>query len=238
MTDRTERDNQTLIAFWDRAFSGPGNGGEQPCAAGPDAWRDLAPSEKLFQAAVSLACRSRVLDYGCGSGWAGIIAAKSGCADVTSVDVSRAAVRAAQRCAELCGAGGSLTVRQVPPDWLQSVPDSTYDGFICSSVLDVIPPETSEEIIRQSARITAPDACVIIGMNYFLSPAAAAARNLVLEDGCRLYVDGVLRLVSRSDEAWTALFAPYYIVDRLEHFAWPGEAAETRRLFYLRKRTE
>ena len=238
MTNKTERDNQALIAFWDRAFSGPeeDGAGDQARADDPDAWRGLAPSEKLFQAAASLACRKRVLDYGCGSGWAGIIAAKSGCPDVTSVDVSPGAVRAAQLCARQCGTGKNPAIRQVSPDWLQSVPDSTYDGFICSNVLDVIPPETAENIIRQSARITVPDACVIIGMNYYLSPEAAAARNLALEDGCRLYVDGVLRLVSRSDEAWAALFAPYYCVDRLEHFAWPGEAAETRRLFRLRKR--
>jgi len=49
-------------------------------------------------------------------------------------------------------------------------------------------------------------------------------------------VDGVLRLVSRTDEEWAAIFSPYYTVERLEHFAWPGEAKETRRLFCLRKR--
>ena len=72
--------------------------------------------------------------------------------------------------------------------------------------------------------------------NFHLTPDAAAARGLELVDGTRLYVDGVLRLVSRSDEEWAELFSPWYAVERLTHFAWPGETVETRRLFYLRKR--
>ena len=69
-----------------------------------------------------------------------------------------------------------------------------------------------------------------------LSPEAAAAKGLALADGRRLYVEGVLRLVSRTDEEWAEVFSPWYTVEGLEHFAWPGEARETRRLFRLRKR--
>ncbi|GEM_PF-6151835 len=51
----------------------------------------------------------------------------------------------------------------------------------------------------------------------------------------KLYVDGVLRLVSLSDDEWTALFSRHFKVIRLEHFAWPGEKSETRRLFHLER---
>ena len=95
-------------------------------------------------------------------------------------------------------------------------------------------PESAEEILRESARIVRQDADVIIGLNFWMSPEKAAERGIQLTDGNRLYVDGVLRLVSRSDEEWEKIFAPWYTVERLEHFAWPGETAETRRLFYLR----
>ena len=37
-----------------------------------------------------------------------------------------------------------------------------------------------------------------------------------------------------SDE-WTALFSRHFKVIRLEHFAWPGEKSETRRLFHLQR---
>ena len=64
-----ERDNQTLIGFWDQAFALS----EEQMAQRQETedWRALAPSEKLFQAACALGQRNRVLDYGCGSGWAG-----------------------------------------------------------------------------------------------------------------------------------------------------------------------
>ena len=41
-----------------------------------------------------------------------------------------------------------------------------------------------------------------------------------------------------SDEEWERIFAPFFTVDHLEHFAWPGETAEKRRLFHLRKRED
>ena len=202
-------DNRNLIDFWSRSYSLPEQEMEQARLAGPGDWKELAPSEKLAQAACVLGDRRKVLDYGCGSAWAGILAAKSGCRDVTAVDAAEGSARAARFYAEL---------------------------FICSNVLDVIPPETAEGILREAARVVTRDAAVIIGLNYWLSSEAAEARGLALRDG-RLYVDGVLRLVSRSDEAWEAVFAPFFAVEKLEHFAWPGEAKETRRLFYLRKRS-
>ena len=76
---------------------------------------------------------------------------------------------------------------------------------------------------------------MVIGLNYFLSSEAATARGMELTDGNRLYIDGVLRLVSRTDEEWAQIFSPRYTVEQLEHFAWPGEQTEARRLFYLRK---
>ena len=232
----TEKDNNTLIEFWDKAFAMSEEDMMQEKETCKDSWSDLAPSEKLFKAAVSLGSAGKVLDYGCGSGWAGIIAAKSGCSDVTAVDVSPGAAKAAAFYADLFDVADKVHVSCVSPSWMADVPSCTYDGFICSNVLDVVPAETAQDIIRQSARVVRPGASVIIGLNYYLSPETAASKGLDLVAGNRLYVDGVLRLVSLSDEEWTARFSDLFDVERLEHFAWPGEKSETRRLFYLRKK--
>ena len=233
-----ERDNQTLIAFWDHAFSLSEEQEAQLRDQEAEAWRSLAPSEKLFQAACSLGQRKKVLDYGCGSAWAAIIAAKSGCPDVTAADAAPAAVQAARLNAACYGAADRIRFHCAAPGWLQSVPAETYDGLFCSNVLDVIPPETAEEIIREFARIIRKEGDVIIGLNYYLSPEAAAARGMELVDGTRLYVDGVLRLVSRTDDEWMRIFTPWFTVEQLDHFAWAGESKETRRLFRLRKRED
>ena len=237
MSETALQDNQALISFWDKAFAMTEDEQRRLQARNAESWKELAPSEKLFRAASSLGQRKKVLDYGCGSAWASVIAAKSGCTDVTAADPAPGAVRAARFHACLYGAEDRIHAICTAADWLRSVPDGTFDGFICSNVLDVVPPETAEEIIRQSARITTPDADVIIGLNYCLEPETAVARGLELKNGNRLYIDGILRLVSRSDEEWRQIFLPWYAVERLDHFAWPGEATEARRLFRLRRRS-
>ena len=73
-------------------------------------------------------------------------------------------------------------------------------------MLDVVPPETAEGILRELARIAADDAAVIIGLNFWMDPEKAKARGQELMNGCMLYVNGVLRLVSRTDEEWTKIF--------------------------------
>jgi len=231
----TEQDNKALIEFWDQALSLSEEETGDDHSNDPDEWKELAPSEKLLEAASSLGNKKMVLDYGCGNAWAGIIAAKCGCPDVMAVDVSVGPVRTAEYYARYFGVEERIKTQCVDPDWLQSIPDKTYDGFICSNVLDVIPTETAEAIIRESARIVTEDATVIIGMNYYMSPEVCSSRGIELIEGNKLYVDGVLRLVSRSDDEWKSIFSPYYSVERLEHFAWPGEQTEARRLFYLRK---
>ena len=49
-------------------------------------------------------------------------------------------------------------------------------------------------------------------------------------------MDGVLRLISRTDAEWEAIFAPYFTVESLTYFAWQGEDEAKRRLFRLKKK--
>ena len=80
------------------------------------------------------------------------------------------------------------------------------------------------------------DAEVLIGLNFYLPKEDAEKRGMTVMDGNAYYLNGVLRLVSRTDEEWTAFFAPYFTVEDLSYFAWQGEEEERRRLFRLRKK--
>ena len=236
MDKQTIRDNQALLEFWSKAFLMSEEEKEEAAQAEPESWNELAPSEKLLRAAASLGSCRKVLDYGCGNGWAAVAAAKSGCPDVTAADPAEGAAVTARFIAALFGVEEAVYAIHISPDWLKSVPAETFDGLICSNVLDVVPPETAEAILREAARVVTPDAKLVIGLNYYLSPEEAAGKGITLTDGCRLYLDGVLRLVSRTDEEWTEIFSPYFTVESLEFFAWPGEEKERRRLFRLRRR--
>ncbi len=226
--------NKSIIDFWDKALSLSEEDKKELSGYSADDWKELAPSEKLYQAAASLGSCDKVLDYGCGNGWGGIVAARSGCKDVTAVDPAQGAADSARFYAEVFGAKDNMKIECIDTDWLKNVPADTYDGFICSNVIDVVMPDVAEAILSEAGRIVKKNGRAIIGMNYYISPEAAAAKGLDLKDGLFMYVDGILRLVSRSDEEWTKILGRYFTVERIEHFAWPGESEERRRLFYLK----
>ena len=226
--------NETLIDFWNSAISLSEEEREEEASEKAD-YRELAPSEKLLAAVSLLKGCKKVLDYGCGNGWASIVAIKAGCQDVTAVDLGENIVETAKFYANLYGVGKYLRIQKVPLDYLSIIPSGSFDGFICSNVLDVVPISISQEIIKETARILTKGSKAIIGMNFFISEEMAQDRNMKLEDRC-LFVDNVLRLVSYSDEEWLEMFAPYFDLERLDHFAWPNEKEERRRLFVLRRK--
>lgn len=229
-------DSDNLVKFWSDALKLTDEQKQEILEYDKSLWKDLAPSEKLCIAAESLSSCTKVLDYGCGTAWAGIIASKSGCKDVVAVDVAEGALDTAIVYADHFDASENMHIMHVDFNWLKEEASDKYDGFICSNVLDVVPMDVAEAIISESARITTPDAKVIISLNYYLDPSVAKQRGMELVDGKKLYVNGILRLVSLADEEWAKMFSPYYEVEKLVYFAWPGEAKETRRLFYLKKK--
>ena len=85
-------------------------------------------------------------------------------------------------------------------------------------------------------KATKKDSSIIIGLNYYYDITNKSPNPSIKIEGSNLYIDGVLRMVSRSDEEWESIFGKYFITEKLEHFAWPNENKETRRLFYLKKK--
>ena len=53
MTEKTAQESQTLIAFWDKAFALSEEDQKQMLEVGGSDWKEIAPSEKLYQAACS-----------------------------------------------------------------------------------------------------------------------------------------------------------------------------------------
>lgn len=236
MKEQITNENKTLIDFWDRFYTLSEEDKKEISSGALESFEQLAPSEKLLAAACELGSRNKVLDLGCGNGWAAIAAAKSGCPSVTAADPAPNAADTAGLFARVLGVDEQVTAVCCPDGWLKDVPDEAYDGFICCCVLDVVPPETAEEILREAARILAPDAAVVIGLNARLDPEAAAEKGVELTEDGRVIQEGVLRLVSKTDEEWEGILSRYFTVEGKEYFGWPGETEEKRRIFRLRKK--
>ena len=116
---------------------------------------------------------------------------------------------------------------------LSKEPEESYDGLFISNVIDVIPMEITRDILANAKRVLKKGAKIVIGMNNYLSPEIAKSKDYTVKEDRYLFVDKILRLVLMSDEEWTSLLSEYFTVTKLDHFSWPGEETETRRLFFL-----
>lgn len=235
MQEKDKQDYKDLLEHWNMAFylSMKEKQQNRNDTFSCDDWKELAPAEKLADALRTMKDCSHVLDYGSGSGWAGIMMAKYGCAHITCADPAVYASMMTSMYADIFGVRDQIEAVCTDENWLMKVPDESYDGFFCSNVLDVIPHVMAEEIISQASRILKKNGRAIIGLNYYMSEEMAAQRGLKFKNGSCLYIDGVLRLVSKTDEEWSKLLEKYFRIEKLEYFAWPNEEIETRRLFYL-----
>ena len=232
----TKEINENLVAFWNQAITLDEEYKKEVLEASDFSVSDIAPSEKLYLTVKELGTCSKVLDYGCGTGWAACAAAEAGCNDVLAVDLGENIIEYTNFHIERFALQEKVKTLVVDSLWIKSAPSSTFDGLVCSNVLDVLPLETSMDIIKEIARITKSGATIIIGLNFYLSKEMAEAKNMQLADDVYLFVNDVLRLTSLSDDEWKNLFAPYFEVMKLDYFAWEGESKESRRLFILKKK--
>lgn len=228
------------LKFWNSAFDMDDKAKEEYAEKiNPETdWRNLASSDKLADIIINnLSDKKRVLDYGCGEGWAGIILKKSGCEEVTCVDAAENAVKLASFFRDIFKISEGFTAQCVSTDWIEKSPEAVFDGLFCCNVIDVVPEEAAENIIKNMARITTDDAVILIGMNYYIEPVSCPEKNVEVRNKNELYVNGVLRMVSRTDDEWKKIFERYFNIDSVEYYAWPGEKEEKRRVFCLSRKT-
>ena len=235
MDKKTKEINDNLVNFWNNAFRLTDDIKENDTKEFDPNYLALSPSEKFTKALEELSKKNNVLDYGCGGGFSSIILSKLGCKNVVAVDVAEEGIKSAEFYLKLYDAK-NVTTMHIEPNYLHSEEECKYDGIICSNVLDVVPEEVSNDIIKGLARVAKEDSLVVIGMNYYIEPSKILNNNTEHLDNKSLFIDGVLRLVSKTDEEWSEAFSKYFNVEKLEHFSWPGEDTERRRLFYLRKK--
>ena len=228
--------NEDLVKFWDTALTISAEDKEEALKYTDLDYKELAPSVKLLNAVSELGQCENVLDYGCGTAWGAIVALKAGVKKVDAVDLGENIIDSAKFYAKLYNAEKGFNAFKVDETWLNEVENNTYDGVICSNVLDVVTEDISLSIIKNLSRVLKKGSKAVVGLNFYMSEEKAKARGIELVDGNKLFQNGVLRLLSLSDEEWINIFSKYFKVIKLDHFAWEGEPVESRRLFILEKK--
>ena len=231
-----KNDYFNLVEFWNNSFVFTDEDKKelQKSINPNEDWKQLAPSQKQLNVLSLFKDKELVLDYGCGSGWASIIMAKSGATRIDACDVASNSITMLNAYKEAFKVGDRINAFAIDEKWLSKQKEATFDGFFCSNVIDVIPLEMAKDIIKQSARVTKDNALVVFSLNFYADPEMMKERGCEI-DGANIYIDGILRLLSLSDEEWTDIFKEYYKKVSLSYYAWPGEQKEMRRLFILEK---
>ena len=237
MDKNINEDYLNLVEFWNQSFSLSEEDKKQILSQiNPDEdYKQLAPSQKQYDAFDVFKNQKNVLDYGAGSGWASIIMIKKGVEKVTAVDVAKQSSSMINCYSEAFKIKEQIEVIHIDEKWLSEQKEATYDGFFCSNVIDVVPLEMAEDIIKNAAKVVKKDAPVLFSLNYYIDPQVMEQRGALIK-GQQIYLQGVLRLTSLKDEEWLAIFNQYFDLINLSYFAWPNEPKETRRLFLLKKK--
>lgn len=202
---RLAKELQTIAAFWDGAFK---EGQPSPLTAA-----DFQPSQKLNQDIFSYGKRAhKALDFGAGVDLLFLEAALEGAAfEGLNLDPSEAATKLHQGYIDLSKVT-TLHCQQGGLEGLSALPDGSFDLIVISNVIDVLPEEETGRIVNAVKRLLAPQGIFLLKTNFYLDDEMIQKRGMHLTDG-KLYVDGVLRAVNRTDESWIAQFGPLTLID-------------------------
>lgn len=177
----------------------------------------------------------KVLDFGCGSGWASLYLKQIGCKDVTGIDQAENAIKVAAETAKLNGFTEGITFIHGDDTYLINFDGETYDGFFSSNTLDVIPTEVTAMILSQVKRICMPDARILIMLNPYLTKELNEKINMEQITQDSYTKNGILRCVNRTKEEWSTFFEQFFIIETYDEFECDDEPKGLgRRLFGLR----
>lgn len=213
-------------------------------------WNDFFKEdkpEKLQEATVGcayleaklkeLASAHRVLDFGCGTGWASLYLKQIGCEDITGVDQAINAIDTATQTAIMNGFTDGITFIQGDERYLDNVKNDTYDGFFSSNTLDVIPADITAKILTQVNRICKPNAMIFIMLNPYLTIELKEKIKMEQLSQDSYTKNGILRCVNLTKEEWMTLFENYFIMETYDEFERDDEPkGYGRRMFGLRNK--
>lgn len=149
----------------------------------------------------------RILDFGTGFGFCLLTAAILGekVKYGLGLDTSKNAIDFINESAKLSNLN-TIEAKVGGLEELIALEDNSFDGIICSNVLDVIPEVTTDKIIEQLKRILKPNGILLLKFNFYLTKEIIEKIQMVEVEPNHYTKDGILRGVNHTTEEWISKF--------------------------------
>jgi ubiquinone/menaquinone biosynthesis C-methylase UbiE len=201
-----KKTNQELMSFWDNFFNQ-----YEPMTINA---KDVKVENALDQYIKDVGdYANNILDFGSGIGQCIMMASLLGnkMTKGLAVDSSSKAIELLDKTLENSNIKGIETMVGTQKD-LVSLPDHSFDGVLCSNVLDVVPFETSEEMIEEITRLLKPKGLLMLKLNFYLTEDIIK-RTKAEEISKNSYtINGVLRSHNLTTEEWVERFKGFNLV--------------------------
>jgi SAM-dependent methyltransferase len=175
---------------------------------------DVKVSNPLDQALKDLgdACEN-ILDIGTGQGYCLFTSyllghqVKYG----LGIDPSEHAIDFARKTAKMSELFG-LNFEEGDHTCLHDLAEASFDGIICSNVLDVIPYQTSDDVIKIMDRLLKPGGILLLKFNFYLTDERIKKLEMEEIEANTYRMNGVLRAVNLTTKDWIKRFEGYDLI--------------------------
>lgn len=160
----------------------------------------------------------RILDIGTGYGFSLVTACVLGekVKYGLGIDTSVNAINFINKTCEKSNIKG-IEYRVGGVEELEKIEDESFDGIICSNVLDVIPTQTANEIIKNMIRILKKDGIILLKFNFLLTEDLIKKINMEKVEDNAYAINGILRGVNLETSAWIEKF-PFFKTVKIDTY--------------------
>ena len=161
---------------------------------------------------------NKLLDIGSGSGYALFNAKILGnrLSYGLGIDSSINAIKFAIETIKLSNIEG-LDFKVADHNYLKKLKENSFDGIICSNVLDVIPKETANEIINEIKRLLKTNGYLLLKFNFYLTKEIIEKNKMKEIEKNTYTLNGVLRGVNSTIKEWLEKFQDFKIIKEAEY---------------------
>ncbi|MFW5838673.1 MAG: class I SAM-dependent methyltransferase [Bacillota bacterium] len=200
--------NETLKVFWDTQFQAL----KEPMEIKKV---DFVPTNALDDALVYLGDHtSNILDIGAGSGYAILTAIIHG--KKVKHGVALEPSHAASNFLKMSLKKSDIhTINVIQEDHTYVKTDKHhhhYDGIICSNVLDVVPKQTSLDIIKAIDYSLKPGGLLLIKLNFYLTDTLIDKLKMTCLGDNMYAINNVLRGLNYDTATWITMFKGYKVI--------------------------